>query len=123
MNRKQIGNLYHDINFLPSTYTHAIEARWTLRRAGGLAAVLLTAMSGLMAQQFHNRDTLRELRTTYNDQLVSAQKQIDEYARLQRERAGLQKQLAIHRQLKLPIDYSHITGTLAEGPTHYDIPG
>ncbi len=113
MNRKQIGSLYHDINFLPVTYTRSIETRWTLRRTGWLASVMLLAISGLMAQQFHSREALRELRNTYNDQLHSAQNQIDEYARLQREQSGLQKQLAIHRQLKMPIDYSHITGTLA----------
>lgn len=113
MNRKELGNLYNDIDFLPPTYRQAIEARWTVRRAAGLGAILLAALGGLAWQTVRTREELRTLHANVQQQLANAHKQATDFATLQQEQSDLQKQLSIHRQLKLPINYSQITGTLA----------
>ncbi|QNN24599.1 hypothetical protein HED60_20765 [Planctomycetales bacterium ZRK34] len=106
------SRLYDDVNFLPSWYVQARSRKRSLKRSSVMAVLVLTGMAVLLAQTWHTRSELREYAAGLDAKLKSTKMQVTETTRLRHQRAVLVKQLAVHRQLHKPINYSEVTGTL-----------
>lgn len=107
------SRLYNDVNFLPSWYVQARARKRSLQRSGVMAVLVLVGMVTLLAQTWHTRSELRDYAGELAAKLESTRMQVTEATRLRQQRAVLEKQLTVHRQLHKPISYSEVTGTLA----------
>jgi Tfp pilus assembly protein PilN len=104
--------LYDRINFLPQWYADQQRRRRMIERQAALGVLLVAGMVALWVLTDRQRDDLRLHRDSLATQVLAAETQLTEVAKLQKAEQALSTQLRVFDQLARPITFHQVGSAL-----------